>query len=1500
MQSKLSQWCDGLIQAGGVAAVIITPLFFNIHSDRVFEPDKITLLRSIALVVAFAWLVKFIDQKGWRNRAALRLRDKASIWQMPFILPVVLLVIVYLISNLLSVTPSVSWAGSYQRLQGTYSTLSYLIIFGALISSMRTRAQARRLITIVIITSIPVAFYGLLQHFNLDPLPWAGNTQDRVAGHMGNAIFLAAYLIMTVPLTLSRIIVSFNNILSDDELATADVIRSSIYIFTLAIQLIAIYWTGSRGPWIGIGIGIFAFVLILLVALRNASRGKQQFQAADAGKALVLVLGVTAVTYLITSFILNALTNAGQAQSLAGPMSSFVAFVIAVGLVVLIIFVMIAAQRGWRWLWFSWILLTLFVGVWLILFNIPSDVTEPYQDTPVIGDMFSTLDEWRGLPRIGRLGRVLEADSGTGRVRILIWDGVLELIEPHEPLVFPDGEQDRFNFLRPLFGYGPESMYVAYNRFYPPELATVEARNASPDRSHNETFDALVITGWFGFIAWQFLYVSAFYFGFRWLDVLRTKRERNLLIAFWFGAGFLTALGFVLVRGPVYAGVAFPFGSIAGLVLYLIYYALFADTAEGAENKNPFGADRMLLVALLAAVLAHYVEIHFGIAIASTRTHFFIYLAIMFVVGYLLPKYEGVDEKSVETEVETAVSNRKGRKRKTRPAVPSKGAPSWQRPIFFSMLMLGLIVGILGFSFTNYAQPPGAEFESIADLPVSEIVQQSMFVDAGEGFRESPFIYVMIVLTWMLGSLLLISEMIKDGELKFSGTASKLVDNRRFLVAGIFAVVGLVGVGYRFIAPMPIGAGSTWLLGRSMMLGWGFLAWLAAGFLVARRESAHMVAGVVAVVGLVGALPVLFAGGVLVGVITAVFNAFILYLLWDKNWQSTLAPAAMLTGLSFIIGFIYIYLHAFLLRNSLFFQPTSQIESMEQLLDFRVLEASQAAGFITALYWFVFLLIILAAFALAATGSRQRQRQQAVRPAYIVLVVAVIIAPFLIANTNLQVIQADMIYKRGRFYDNQASNDGSLEMWDTAIAIYEEAIRRTPREDFYFLFLGRALLERSTVTEDAVEQTALFVEAENRLKEAQSINPLNTDHTANLARLNTRRVATATDANERTERINTAVSYYLDALNLSPQNSVIRNEYARVALDLQQDCDQAIEIFRESLTIDPYYEETYFSLGDVYGRCASALPETERAEFVETALALVEEGLSLEPNNARAWLRAANLYEALNLLPEAIDAYETLQTIDIRQQLAASWRIDMKQAQLYLDLGDEDKAEAIASETLLIAPEDAVPSIQLFLSQLSSAPAELPSDGESDAGGRPLSALAPSDRHNFYNAYPPVIINQNNQYEAVITTENGEMRFRLFPREAPLAVNNFVFLAEQGFYDGTTFHRVLQDFMAQGGDPTGQGGGSPGYVFVNEVDNGLSFDRRGLLAMANAGPDTNGSQFFITFVPVPELTGQYTIFGELLAGDDVLSRITFRDPLASPDFVGDRIVSIDILESGGS
>lgn len=165
-----------------------------------------------------------------------------------------------------------------------------------------------------------------------------------------------------------------------------------------------------------------------------------------------------------------------------------------------------------------------------------------------------------------------------------------------------------------------------------------------------------------------------------------------------------------------------------------------------------------------------------------------------------------------------------------------------------------------------------------------------------------------------------------------------------------------------------------------------------------------------------------------------------------------------------------------------------------------------------------------------------------------------------------------------------------------------------------------------------------------------------------------------------------------------------------------------------------------------------------------------------------------------------------------------------------------------------------------------------------------------------YDAPPSMTIDTDKDYYAAIELEKGgEVVIQLYPDKAPITVNNFVFLAREGYYDGTTFHRVLPDFMAQGGDPTGTGGGGPGYVFQNE-DSDLTFDKAGVVAMANAGRDTNGSQFFITFNPQEYLNGDYTIFGQVVEGMDVVLDITLRDPLQNPNFEGDLIESITISE----
>ena len=155
-----------------------------------------------------------------------------------------------------------------------------------------------------------------------------------------------------------------------------------------------------------------------------------------------------------------------------------------------------------------------------------------------------------------------------------------------------------------------------------------------------------------------------------------------------------------------------------------------------------------------------------------------------------------------------------------------------------------------------------------------------------------------------------------------------------------------------------------------------------------------------------------------------------------------------------------------------------------------------------------------------------------------------------------------------------------------------------------------------------------------------------------------------------------------------------------------------------------------------------------------------------------------------------------------------------------------------------------------------------------------------------WSAPPAMQINTKMIYQVSMKTDRGDIELALYPQHAPQTVNNFVFLIREGFYNGLLFHRVISDFMIQGGDPTGTGAGGPGYQFEDEIQDNPLRHETGVISMANAGPHTNGSQFFITHSPQPHLDGHHTVFGKILTGQDVVD--TIRQ--------GDRMVSVEVSE----
>ena len=228
----------------------------------------------------------------------------------PLVLPALILILSYLLSTATSLVPRISFFGSYVRLQGTLTFLSYMILFGAVLTHLRTRRQLNRILHAVIITSLPVAIYGVTQNAGLDPLPWGGDVRDRVAGNMGNAIFIAAYLIMAVFLTLERLFDSIASLLRSQDSGMGDALRSGAYLFVLVVQITTIIFSQSRGPQLGLAAGLYVFAMLGLLLLARWGAARQagpaflRWVSSHVRTAWLGLIGV-AVAALLVLFVMN-------------------------------------------------------------------------------------------------------------------------------------------------------------------------------------------------------------------------------------------------------------------------------------------------------------------------------------------------------------------------------------------------------------------------------------------------------------------------------------------------------------------------------------------------------------------------------------------------------------------------------------------------------------------------------------------------------------------------------------------------------------------------------------------------------------------------------------------------------------------------------------------------------------------------------------------------------------------------------------------------------------------------------------------------------------------------------------------------------------------------------------------------------------------------------------------------------------------------------------------
>ncbi len=1156
--TKLSAFCDNILEMSWTLAVVITPLFFNVYSSRVFEPDKLTTLRTLALIMAAAWSVKLIEERANGRR------EIGFTWRTPLVFPTIFTVAIYFLSTILSVTPNVSLFGSYQRLQGTYTTLAYIVVFLMILQGLRTRAQLDRLLTVIILNSLPIALYGLIQRNKLDPLPWGGDVTNRVASNMGNAIFVAAYLIMAVPLTLARIVDAFRSILTEEETGAADMLRAASYIFVFLVQLIAIWYTQSRGPLMGLlaGLGVWSFLGLL--ALQQKARQEQPFRPGDLlrdlGWGLAFGLGSLAAVGAVAALLYFA------GQALFQPESSLPQVIAGGGAVLILLgawLIFVVNRQGWRWLWISALVMAVFAVAGFFAINPGGPLHERSQQQP----------------SLRRVTNVLQSESGSGMVRNLIWQGGMDMLLPHKSIQYPPtetsphGHPDPFNALRTLVGYGPESMYVAYNSFYPPLLGHYESRTASPDRSHNETLDSLIITGILGFAAYLWLFGSVFTFGLRWLGFLPSDWRRTVFFA-------LVVVGVVAVTaivtptlGPQFFGLAVPAGLIGGLFIYLVVYAF--SVYWKPETPAALHPRSVVLTGILSAIMAHFIEINFGISIAATRTVFWACAGLLVLTGMGLIRER--ESKGKERRKED-----KKKKRKKRRKQQESVLPSWLKPTLVTALVGGFILGTLAFDFVTNSerlvQPLSIIWRALTILPA----QQS---------RTSYGALMIFGFTWLMSAVVFMAQIAKGGAF-----------HKR---KGDWALASLL---YLLV---------------SLTVGLGF------ALVLADRQAA-----------LVGMQPQTIEG---------------------------------------VLG-----------------------------------AADHIAGILASYYGFIVFVLIAGGAALLLETQQPRPVGQ---PGVIALIVLTVLAGAAAVMTNLHPIQADIIYKQANPYEGK-------KQWQVAIEHYKHAIELAPKEDFYYLYLGRAYLEYASTLDDPQARDAVLRETERTLIQAREVNPLNTDHSANLARMYRRWADFASDAESRQDLLQRSSENYDIATTLSPQNAILWNEWALLHLTTGN-FEVAQEKLSHSLGFDPGFDKTWTIQADLYAN----------QKMITDALEAYYEALEINPRLTDVWLRIGDMQRGENRLEEAAEAYE--QALELRPKRTQVWRVlgsvyaQLEQADeaigalqqaleiapegsdvwdthrmlaiLHNQLGQIDLAISHAQKALESAPEDQQPSMQQLLAQLQAA-----------------------------------------------------------------------------------------------------------------------------------------------------------------------------------------------------
>jgi hypothetical protein len=421
----------------------------------------------------------------------------------------------------------------------------------------------------------------------------------------------------------------------------------------------------------------------------------------------------------------------------------------------------------------------------------------------------------------------------------------------------------------------------------------------------------------------------------------------------------------------------------------------------------------------------------------------------------------------------------------------------------------------------------------------------------------------------------------------------------------------------------------------------------------------------------------------------------------NKNSKTWIKSLGLMSLASLIIGFLFWIFHAISLAILASITPSNQNEVITQV--------NSIGSLLTKYYLYILLIIILVAFILPDEwpnkGNLRSSMNIVVAP---ILLIAVF---FLTNNTNLREIQADITFKMAEPFTKSSQ-------WQVATFLYKRALELAPKEDHYYLFLGRSYLEQAKTTDTTTDQDNLILQAEKDLKVAQSINPLNTDHTANLARLYSWWAGKATTTETRSERAQKASDYYQTAVTLSPNNSTLWDEWAVLFMQVIGQSQEALTRLQHALDLDVKYSFTQGLLGDYYLQVADSADDiTAKEQALQTAAgyyrAAAEVAKKTDQTSKASYLVSlANVYNVIARLdPQNIDRVELQHTIDILLESMDAgisttdlWKVQEALARLYLQLGDKSLAQYYANQALSGAPSSATSRIQELITQTLTLP----------------------------------------------------------------------------------------------------------------------------------------------------------------------------------------------------